>query len=171
MTAGLEHLPAIHECLQGDTKVSQIRFPWHSLPMKTYFMTCMTILHIYIYITNYIYYIIWLYTWKFLNKIHLSLCCFFFFVVLTERFCCIHLCPSNSLKNCVSSHLPESLWTLGRWFLVHDVHAVHGWMMSLMTLQLLTLLTKKPGEMIACCFFSWLYDYILWRSERMGKAR
>ena len=40
---------------------------------------------------------------------------FVVFVVFMGRFCCIHLCPSNSSKNCVSFHLPESLWTLGRW--------------------------------------------------------
>lgn len=57
---------------------------------------------------------------------------FVVFVVIIGRFCCIHLCPSNSSKNCVSFHLPESLWTVGRWvwgsiFCGSWFMIVHGW--------------------------------------------
>ena len=151
MTAGLEHLPAIHECLQGDTKVSQIRFPWHSPPMKTYFMTCMTILHIYIYYKLHI-----LYTtipessW---TK-YISPCVVFFSLLFSPKgsvaftFVLPTLWRIAYRSTCRKAYGPWEGWVLDPCFVVLGSWcSCCSWMNDecLMTLQLLTLLSKKPN--------------------------
>ena len=176
MTAGLEHLRAISmnvsKVIEYDTVIQKShKWDFHGTvpPSKNIVWQYYNIYQVYIYYTS------------------LSLCCLVVFVVLTERFCCIHLCPSNSSKNCASFHLPESLWTLGRlgfgsmfcgsWFMI--VHAVHGWMMICWwmfddspTFETFNYETQL-GEIMTCCFFFvivWLHLMTAKEWGRQGKV-